>query len=1721
MKTKTTQENRRGDFLKRFASCALMAVGLLLIETVCPAATLNNYFNFVNIGTTNSGGATTISDYFGTNATVKTTGTTLNNSAGLVIAAGNNGGTTGVQLPASAISGFTGDFTVQIWYTTPAAIVNNSMVFGGTTTASQDGNMSGDQAFFAGYAGANPNYIRPILGNNTQYGAAMTTPNGVGGTVNTLYDYVVTYIASSHTFTAYTNGTQVGTPVSVTYFNGLFALTNGIAIGGVQTPAFGDPAAAVTVSDFLIYNGALSAAQAGAVHTLGVGASVSSIQAALVPPTAFTWNGGGGDNNWNTGVNWVGGTAPGISAGNDLTFAGSIRTTPNMSAAYSIGNVTFSNNASAFTVGTSSGNTLTLAGGVTNNSANVQTLNTPIALSGAVNFNAAAGDLILNSNVFGSTLTKTGNGTLTLAGVNTFGPLAVSSGKLTITGSASPGSATVGNAAGNAVLNLSGSLTAGNLFVGNAASATGAVYQTAGTVTLSGGGGDMLNLGNWDNTFGYYNAAGGTLNVNGISIGGAKNTSSGAPWPPAGASADGIFEVNGATVNDSGWITLARGGGPNTGILNVFSGSLTYAGGGIGANWQTSGQNQTSIINILGGSVTTTANVGISFRSTDTGVLNLNGGLINGNGVSGAGVVNFNGGTLQATTNSASFLSVSSAYVYGGGAIIDNNGKNITIPQQLLTPAGYGVSSITLSSGGSGYIAPPVVALSGGSGSGATAIAQIDRNVGAVTNIIVTGAGVNYQSGDTLTVDFSGGGGTGAVANTPVLAANTSGGLTSNGNGTLTLSGGYAYTGPTIVRAGTLNLDAAQSSSSSSVLTVSNATLALSLNNGNSSITAGGVSLAGTNALNLNFGTATSPGAYAINAGGNTVTIAGKTTVNITGANLVVGQYPIIYTGGSVPTNHFVLGSVPVGMAAVLVDSGTSLDLQVTGTGQNLIWYGADNLGNPLTTWDINTSSDWNSGNAKYLQYAGNSYGDYVTFDDTLFSPSSADITLNATVVPASVNFNNNSTPYSIAGSGGIGGTTSLVKSGGASVYLGTSNSYTGGTIVNAGTLSVASDSALGISNGVVTLNGATLQFSNTTASVRSLTVTTNSTLDVAPAANAQLAGVISGAAGLTKTGNGTLTLSATNTYAGKTIADGGTLSVTGGQTVSPTLAGPGLIVGNTQNASLNVSGGTVVGNTSDGEFGSGLVVGNASGIAGSVTVSGSGNVTSGRQLALGNATGSYGAWNQTGGTGGTGTNTGGFLVVGFGGASGVFNQSGGTFTIGRNATTIAAGDSGSIGVMNVSGGTFNSMATAGSYGTAGGLTVGEIGAGTLNVSGSASVNLSGNWNLSLGKNTGASGTVNLLGGTLGTPQVSHGSGSSIFNFNGGTLLASATNANFMTGLTVACVYSGGAVINDGGNQITIAQPLLAPNDYGVSSISLSAGGSGYIAPPVVTISGGSGSNATVIAQISAAGAVTNIMVSSPGTGYQSSDLLAVTFTGGGGSGATANAPVLVANTSGGLTKTGNGTLTLAGINTYTSPTVVIAGTLAGTGTISGALTNNATLAPGTDGTGALTVNGNLTLKPGSTNLFSVNGTTPANTSVVAGGNVTYGGVLKIATNGTFTAGQQFPLFSGVGAASASSFASISGNPGSGLAFSFTNGVLSVVTTGPTGPGVITNSISGSALTLTWPAGQGWRLEGQTNSLSTGLSPTGWSTVSGASDGSVIITTDLAKPTVFYRLVYP
>jgi hypothetical protein len=139
-------------------------------------------------------------------------------------------------------------------------------------------------------------------------------------------------------------------------------------------------------------------------------------------------------------------------------------------------------------------------------------------------------------------------------------------------------------------------------------------------------------------------------------------------------------------------------------------------------------------------------------------------------------------------------------------------------------------------------------------------------------------------------------------------------------------------------------------------------------------------------------------------------------------------------------------------------------------------------------------------------------------------------------------------------------------------------------------------------------------------------------------------------------------------------------------------------------------------------------------------------------------------------------------------------------------------------------------------------------------------------------------------------------------------------------------------------------------------------------------------------------------------------------------------------------------------------------------------------------------------------------------------GTLAYGGNLTVTALGSLTNGDIIDLFDAPafgGGFITTNLPALS----SGLKWSTSNlpldGSIAVITSGPTGPAAITNTINGSRLTLTWPAAQGWRLVSQSNSLSVGLAAGGWGTVPGGIDGSNSITIDHAQPAVFYRLTYP
>lgn len=1560
--------------------------------------------------------------------------------------------------------------------------------------------------------------------------------------------------------------------ITVTANNGSGGTVNSVmvdtsSVGGSSTLALVDKGGNVWTNTVAVAPGTSVGAKS-LVATITDTASLSGI--ANIPLTVIAgndlWNGNGADNNWSTGLNWADGLAPGY-VGDSFEFAGTKQLNPNMDNNYTNSSLLFDSSAGSFNIGSTGGFTLTLSGTgpITNNSANPQTLSLTIADSGGG-------------------LTKYGTGTLNLTAVdNTYtGPTVVNAGTLNVSGTlSSTGNTSVGSSAGNSVLGISGSGTISPfyLLLGNVSNAVAAVYQTGGTVSANSASGfDNLSVGNTPAAYGYYDAAGGSFTVNGACVAGEDNLGTGANFGNPGG--NGIMDINGGAVSDTGWFVMTRNSAAQTGILNVYSGSLTFAGGGLVCNW---GSGQTAVVNVLGGSVSSLSQ-GVGLGSAgNPAVLNVDGGLVGARTVSGnfgatGGQLNFNGGTLQASGFAGSFISVSSANIYSGGAILDNFGSVITNSQPLLAPSGNGIYTATVKSAGAGYIAPPFVtivrAAGDTTGTGATAIAQINPATGTVTSVVITCPGVNYTA--TPTFVLSGGGATTqATVTNAGPVANGSGGLTvvdTGGGGYISLSGANTYSGSTVISNGTLSLVPGGSiNNSSNIITESGALFDVS---SLASFTLlGGQSLSGFGSVNGSVTAAASSriyggtdGTYGTNTFLNNLTLTSGaacymdvgTTFN--GANDQIVVSGILTANGNAihlkapsssssldTTADYVLitassisGSfatapiwdvVPVNAGHyTIVTSGTTVTLHYNAAVSVPVVTGAATPSTLLRNQSFVVTANVTPGTASIASVTADltSLGGSVV---TLVQSNASNVYTNAATVPASAT----------AGAAiiTVTATDTATLSGSASVPL-TINTSTevwngGGANPNwSGNLNWVSGMAPGYvgdavvfaSSAITTPNMDTnytitgLTFSNNATSFNigssggnTLTLTANGVvnnsssaetlnvpvaLTVAQAFNTgtgsiTASGAISDAGGgITKSGTGALTLSANNTYTGPTTVNAGTLNISG--SIASTNS---IFLGNlASNSVLNVSG-------SISPFY--LLIGNVSGAAGAAYQTGgtvNANANSGfDNLSVGNVFGAYGYYGANAGTitangiciGGENNNGGGANFNATGG-NGILEVNGGT-VIDTGWLVIARQNGGTLepstGILNVYGG----LLTYAGGGIVGPWDTNET--GIINVMGGM-VSNSAAVGVLLG-NVGYDGILNLDGGTL-QASVVQGYAGPIYtavtygqlNFNGGTLQASAGNTAFIT-VNAADVFGGGATINNNGNAITVSQPLLAPTGKGVYGATISSGGSGYIAPPIVTVTNGAGdttgTGATAIAQINpVTGVVTNVVITCPGVNYTTTPVFIVS-----GGGATTSAVITsaapIANTSGGLTSVGSSTLTLGGANTYTGNTTISSGTLAlasggsisnsaninvaagasfnvsgvsgfavgatqtleGNGTITGNLANNGTIEPGSAGSiGALSFNNNLSLQAGGSVSVKLNKSlTPGatNDEIICSGMVSYAGTLAISNlGGALQVGDSFQLFAA--GSSTGNFANITGSAGAGLTFSFnpSTGVLSVVT---------------------------------------------------------------------------
>ncbi|MBW8780515.1 MAG: autotransporter-associated beta strand repeat-containing protein [Verrucomicrobia bacterium] len=1173
--------------------------------------------------------------------------------------------------------------------------------------------------------------------------------------------------------------------------------------------------------------------------------------------------------------------------------------------------------ASSLTSGTTSltGN-LSLVGAQSWNTGSGSTLavSATIATGGNALTVSSAGTTTLSGIVSGTgSLSKSGAGTLTLSAANTYsggtsvsaGTLAVGNntalgtGSVTMTGGTLRSSATI-TTTNNVVVNSAVTLdvSGGNWSFNGNLSGSGAITRgTAATLSLFLGGDNS----GYSGTF--------TIQNNGNSVvrfSAATSGSANAQWVDnQGTATRASLNFSDGTIkfgSFTGTGNIAnQGGGVNTmevgalGLSNSFTGTITSTSGtlnmtkvGTGA-WTLSGSNNY-------GGVTTVQNG--SLIAGASALVSTNGALGNAASAIALGDATSIGSNLspslltggaftvaRAITVGSSNTATTGVYTIGGNTANSSTLSGATTLNQNL--------SVTQVSGGT-------LTLSGTATSGSSGTQTLTfNNVGSVT-----GSGVI-------------GGGTGTLA------------VTQAGAGTTTLTGTSTYTGATSVTGGTLLLSGTGSINGTSGITINGSgskfvqtssvasTPAITLTQGtlDGTGTVGDVTMGnGTGAILANGNGITTTkltlssltfigGASTINlrfdgtlgfSVTNALTTAGTITVNSTGFAWANGTtYNIVSYGGgsSVSASNFANGSLGLTsrQSGTWGTNGTNVTLAIAGDAPK--WTGAQS--SDWTTNTIGGSSNWK------LVTAGTAT-DYIAGDTVLFDDSATNKTVNlstASVAPASVTFNNSTgNDYTLTSSGAYGITSgNLIKNGtGVAILANTSsaNTYSGTTTINAGILQAGTTNAFSANSAVTLANtaGATLDlnsFDNTIGSLagggasggnvtlgggNTLTTGSNNT-------STTFGGVISdgglGAAGnLTKNGTGTFTLTGTNTYIGTTTISGGTLQI-GDGTTDGSITTSGNIV---DNAALAYN---LVGAQSY----TGVISG-----TGTLTKNGAGTLTlSGANTYTGTTTISAGTLQIGNGTGGSISSSSALAVTS--GATLAFDQATGSTQSNAIANSgIVKGAEGS-GITNTLSGVISGTGTftqsgvgttvlsgintysGGTTANAGTLTLASGGAagtvrGTLTINSGATVNLTVQDALGYGAGTKVD-TINIVGGTLNN----------------------AINAN--NGYQTNFVLTGGTMAETVATTGTAAFNFDAANGYGITTNA-------------------SATTSTISARLAIRSGTLGFNVAD---GAASTDL---TVSG-----------VILGSGGNNISKSGAGTMVLAGTNTYTGTTTVNAGTLA------------------------------------------------------------------------------------------------------------------------------------------------------------------------------------------------
>ena len=964
-----------------------------------------------------------------------------------------------------------------------------------------------------------------------------------------------------------------------------------------------------------------------------------------------------------------------------------------------------------------------------------------------------------------STLTKAGLGNLLLSGTNTYtGGTSLNAGAILLGNNSALGTGAL-NFASAAQLSSDGTTarSVSNALTFNSQGVLGDTVRN-GLLTFTG----AVTV-NGDRTV--------ALLSNAVFAGAVGGTGSLRKSGVGNLTLSGTNTLSGVLSVDGGKLTLdysTNNTAKFAGVLNLQGGQLELSGGSFA---------QAATSTTLNGGVTLSRLTGTSTLSLGA-ITRTTGGLLNiaASGVATTTTANVNGvlaGVLLngalASNDGANNIVAYTAFTDNsrlGGVIASNAVNNVRI-----TDVGNTTGTVTVGAG-----TTSINTMSNTASAAATVTIGTGNTLrlGAVGTVLA-GAGINFTGG-TLTaggadnvngvIQYSIGAGSSTISS--VIANNGTGivSLVKTGAGTLVLSGANTNTGTTFVQQGTLEVLARSNwtiASGPAYRVESGATLKLGVNWGAGgfapSILVFGAGAADATGLQLKQGVS-----YNTNAG---LTLDGAaTTIRSYGGTGTAQIYGFDTNSTFLTVNQAASGSVfdalvNIGMniygyrANVLAGANTAtgdlvVNSQLVGSGNGIGFY-KNGSGSIKFTGDSSTTLTGRMnvhGGAVILAGGNNRMGATIDFnfasDGKLVLGDAAGTSAQTIGLSTTSNANNaivggntaNSTlTWNLAAAttfaGKLGGDGSnennltMIKSGVGVLTLSAAGSFTGGTVINAGGITLGNAKALG--GGAVTVNtGGTLTL-GVFAIANDVTVAggaiagTGTIGGVAATSGTVSVGIV-GSGAITKTGAGVLVLQgnggATGNFTGNMTLAAGTIKFTGTGSL-----------GSISSSIANYSG--AIANQGILEF-AGTATQSLAGVisgAGSLAVTGGGQV-----LLQGNNTYAGGT------TVSSGTAT-AYSTTAFG--AGAVTASGtGVVDLGGQATT----NNFSVNGGTLRGGNLSASQVSGTSGT---ISANLTGSGSFSKTGSGSLILSGT-NSHSGGTTVSAGTL-LVHGTTGAVTVASG----------------------------------------------------------------------------------------------------------------------------------------------------------------------------------------------------------------------------------------------------------------------------------------------------------------------------------------------------------------------------